>query len=60
MPLDLPNTLVVGISTTALFDMSESDQIFRDALKNDPDQAIELFRSVSVTPTTPCGVAGAQ
>lgn len=45
MPLDLPNTLVVGISTTALFDMSESDQIFRDALKNDPDQAIELFRS---------------
>lgn len=45
MPLDLTNTLVVGISTTALFDMSESDQIFRDALKNDPDQAIELFRS---------------
>lgn len=45
MPLDLTKTLVVGISTTALFDMSESDQIFRDALKHDPDQAIELFRS---------------
>jgi 5'-nucleotidase len=45
MPLDLKNTLVVGISATALFDMSESDQIFREAQENDPDQAIELFRN---------------
>ncbi|WP_404948497.1 5'-nucleotidase [Shewanella sp. SG44-2] len=33
MPLDLSNTLVVGISATALFDMSESNQIFRETFK---------------------------
>lgn len=44
MPLNLSNTLVVGISATALFDMSESDKIFQDAKKDDPDKAIELFR----------------
>ncbi|MEL4373253.1 5'-nucleotidase [Shewanella xiamenensis] len=44
MPLDLSNTLVVGISATALFDMSESDKIFREAKAEDPDKAIELFR----------------
>ncbi len=31
MPLDLSNTLVIGISATALFDMSESDRMFREA-----------------------------
>lgn len=45
MPLDLSNTLVVGISATALFDMSESDKMFRDAREDDPDKAIELFRN---------------
>ncbi|MBU2115148.1 MAG: 5'-nucleotidase [Gammaproteobacteria bacterium] len=44
MPLDLSNTLVVGISATALFDMSESDKMFREAKVEDPDKAIELFR----------------
>ena len=44
MPLDLSNTLVVGISATALFDMSESDKMFREAKAEDPDKAIELFR----------------
>ncbi|RYV01890.1 5'-nucleotidase [Shewanella sp. OPT22] len=44
MPLDLSNTLVVGISATALFDMNESDKIFQDARLDDPDRAIELFR----------------
>jgi len=44
MPLDLSNTLVVGISATALFDMSESDKMFREAKEEDPDKAIELFR----------------
>ena len=43
MAFDLSNTLVVGISATALFDMSESDKIFSEAKSNDPDQAIELF-----------------
>jgi 5'-nucleotidase len=44
MALDLSNTLVVGISATALFDMSESDKIFRDAFTSDPDHAIEKYR----------------
>lgn len=44
MAFDLSNTLVVGISATALFDMNESDKIFSEAKSNDPDQAIELFR----------------
>ncbi|MCU7964631.1 MULTISPECIES: 5'-nucleotidase [Shewanella] len=44
MPLDLSNTLVVGISATALFDMAESDQIFRKTFESDPDTAIEKYR----------------
>lgn len=44
MPLDLTNTLFEGISKTVLFDLSESDQLFSDALKNAPAQAIEQFR----------------
>lgn len=30
MPLDLSNTLVVGIASTALFDLAEADRIFRE------------------------------
>ncbi|KZN29048.1 5'-nucleotidase [Pseudoalteromonas luteoviolacea S2607] len=44
MPFDLSNTLVVGISATALFDMNDSDQMFREAKEEDADKAIELFR----------------
>lgn len=45
MPTNLKKTLVVGISATALFDMSESDRIFRETHKRDPDNAIEAYRS---------------
>ncbi len=44
MPLDLSDTLVVGISSTALFDLKESDSIFQEKSKTDPDNAIEIFR----------------
>nr|WP_241492827.1 5'-nucleotidase [Pseudomonas endophytica] len=44
MVLDLSNTLVVGISATALFDMSESDQIFKTALEADPESVIDSYR----------------
>ena len=44
MAVDLSNTLVVGISATALFDMAESDQIFQETRKADPDTAIEKYR----------------
>lgn len=44
MPYDLSSTLVVGISATALFDMKESDKIYREAKAEDPNQAMQLFR----------------
>ncbi|MDX7727909.1 hypothetical protein SJS36_02365 [Aeromonas caviae] len=44
MALDLSKTLVVGISATALFDMSESDQIFREVFDTDRDTAIDRYR----------------
>ncbi|NKC15018.1 MAG: 5'-nucleotidase [Gammaproteobacteria bacterium] len=43
MPLDLSDTLVVGISATALFDLSDADALFRAAL-DDPDTAIASYR----------------
>lgn len=44
MALDLSNTLVVGIAATALFDMSESDRIFRQTFAIDRDVAIDRYR----------------
>lgn len=44
MPVDLSDTLVVGISATALFDMSESDSVFRNKYKEDKNTAIEEYR----------------
>jgi 5'-nucleotidase len=43
--LNLKNTLVIGISATALFDLSESDQRFEDEYKKDPDHAIDNYRA---------------
>ncbi|UTF51792.1 5'-nucleotidase [Desulfomicrobium sp. ZS1] len=45
MPLDLSDTLVVGISATALFDLKESDALFQETSKSDPDNAIEIYRN---------------
>ncbi|ROS05318.1 5'-nucleotidase [Sinobacterium caligoides] len=44
MALDLSDTLVVGISATALFDLREADAIFQDAKRNDPKNALESYR----------------
>ena len=44
MPIDLSDTLVIGISATALFDMSESDSVFREKFKEDKNTAIEEYR----------------
>jgi 5'-nucleotidase len=44
MPLDLSRTLVVGISSTALFDLEEADRRFREWREEDPDMAIERYR----------------
>ena len=45
MSVELNETLVVGISATALFDLSESDKIFKEKSKSDPDSAIDEYRN---------------
>lgn len=45
MPLDLSDTLVIGISATALFDLSEADAVFRAKLEEDRDTAIAEYRA---------------
>ncbi|MCW8837875.1 MAG: 5'-nucleotidase, partial [Thiovulaceae bacterium] len=45
MPIDLSESLVIGISATALFDLSESDKIFQDKKTKDPNTAIEEYRN---------------
>ena len=45
MPIDLTESLVIGISATALFDLSEADRIFREKVDHDPDTAMEEYRS---------------
>jgi len=44
LPFNLKETLVIGISATALFDLSESDKLFQSEFKKDPDNAIETYR----------------
>ncbi len=44
MPLDLSDTLVIGISTTALFDMSEGDTLFRTEFAKDRNNGIKIYR----------------
>ncbi len=44
MALDLSDTLVVGISATALFDLEEADSQFQKIKLEDPDSAIETYR----------------
>ncbi|MBN2896569.1 MAG: 5'-nucleotidase [Campylobacterales bacterium] len=45
MPLDLSDTLVVGITATALFDLGEADRLFQEHRVHDPDGAIEAYRA---------------
>jgi len=45
MPLDLSESLVIGISATALFDLAKADKKFRKEIDNDPDTAIEKYRN---------------
>ena len=44
MPIDLSETLVIGISATALFDLSEADRVFREKKEEDPETAIIEYR----------------
>jgi 5'-nucleotidase len=45
MPLDLSDTLVVGISATALFDLAEADAVFKSKYAKNPQSAIEEYRA---------------
>ncbi len=45
MALNLEKTLVIGISATALFNLSEADTLFKETMAQDPDHAIELYRN---------------
>lgn len=45
MSFDLSDTLVVGISATALFDMKEADSVFREKFARDKDTAIAEYRA---------------
>lgn len=44
MALDLTDTLVVGITATALFDLSEADKVFRKKYDEDKVTAIKEYR----------------
>lgn len=44
MSFNLLDTLVIGISATALFDLKEADQVFRAKFKEDKDTAIVEYR----------------
>ncbi len=47
MPISLQDTLVIGISSTALFDLSATDKIYREARKNlGDDEAITKYRNL--------------
>lgn len=45
MTIDLSNTLIVAISATALFDLSESEDYLASLIQQDPHTALDKFRS---------------
>ncbi|MEA2091744.1 MAG: 5'-nucleotidase [Campylobacterota bacterium] len=44
MAFNLQNTLVIGISATALFDLSDADKLYKKEYASHPDNAIEIYR----------------
>lgn len=45
MALDLSETLVVGITATALFDLTDADKVFRDKYESDKETAVAEYRA---------------
>jgi len=45
MAVSLADTLVIGISATALFDLSEADKVFRASFKEDRTSAVQAYRA---------------
>lgn len=48
MAVDFSNTLIVAISATALFDLSESEQYLLQLLQQRPTEAVKVFRDYMV------------
>lgn len=46
MATDLSQTLIVGISATALFDLKEADELWHRLQERDPDHAIVSYRAL--------------
>ncbi len=44
MPTDLSDTLVIGITSTALFDLREADSVFHLKYEEDPETAVKEYR----------------
>jgi len=44
MAIELKETLVIGISATALFDLGEADKYFKDKIKQDKSTAVSEYR----------------
>lgn len=44
MPYDLSETLVIGVSATALFDLQEEDALFKAELEHDASTAVQSYR----------------
>src|SRR5262245_6551387 len=49
MPFDLSKTLVVGVSSTALFDLADSDNVFQSRFITDRDNAVREYRDFALT-----------
>lgn len=45
MPVDLSQTLVIGISSTALFNLQEADAVFREKFAKDRQTAVSEYRA---------------
>ncbi|PSW31737.1 5'-nucleotidase [Photobacterium phosphoreum] len=44
MATTFENTLVIGISATALFDLSDADKLFREEVAKDPQNGVEIYK----------------
>jgi len=44
LAFNLQDTLVIGISATALFDLTKEDKLFKDEYKKHPESAIDIYR----------------
>lgn len=44
MAFTFENTLVIGISATALFDLSDADKLFQTEVSKDPQNGIEIYK----------------